>query len=85
MGEARKIAITSADVTVTPTFEMSGSMLAGTARHRLVSIASHLDLKADADRATISAIVDQAERMCFVIDAIENLHTVQRSVTINGT
>jgi len=69
---------------VTPSFEMSGSMLAGTAEHRLVGVETHLDLTTDHDPATVRALVDQAERMCFVMNAIAEPHEIAISTTRNG-
>ncbi len=69
---------------VTPSFIMSGSMKAGTAEHRLESIRTAIDVVSDADPETIAAIVDQAERMCFVLDAIERSHSVERTASHNG-
>lgn len=69
---------------VTPSFVMSGSMLAGTAEHRVESIRTALDVTSDADSETIAAIIDQAERMCFVLDAIERQHGVDRTSAHNG-
>lgn len=63
---------------------MSGSILAGTARHRLDSMATSLEVEADADNQSVAALIDQAERMCFVLDAIESTHEVRRSATANG-
>lgn len=76
--------ITKATMVVTPSFVMSGSMLAGTAEHRLDSIRTALDVASEADGETIASIVDQAERMCFVLDAIERSHGVERTATHNG-
>jgi len=71
-------------MTVTPTFQMSGSILAGTAEHRLTSMTSDLAIEANHDPETIGAIVAQAEKMCFVLDAVEQPHTVARTTTLNG-
>ncbi len=84
VGEARKVEIHGATMIVTPSFVMSGSMLAGTAAHRLESMHTSIDVTSEADPDTIAAIVDQAERMCFVLDAIERSHTVERTATHNG-
>lgn len=67
-----------------PTFETSGSMLAGTAAHRLVSIETTLIVQSGADRVTVQGIVEQAERMCFVLEAIEQPHSVERVTILNG-
>lgn len=64
---------------------MSGSILAGTAEHRLVSMETHLELEADQDSEVIRSVVDQAERMCFVLNSIEQPHEVQRRSTLNGS
>lgn len=69
---------------VTPTFEMSGSMLAGTAAHSLVSLETKLELEADLEPAVVASLVDQAERMCFVMDALARPHHVERTITLNG-
>lgn len=71
-------------MTVTPSFVMSGSILAGTADHRLESIETELDITADADPEKFAAVVDQAERMCFVLDALQRTHSVARTATLNG-
>ena len=71
-------------MTVTPRFVMSGSILAGTAEHRLDSIDTELDVTSDADPDTVAAVVDQAERMCFVLDALERPHSVSRTASLNG-
>ena len=64
---------------------MSGSMLAGTAEHRLDGIGTDLSVTAPGvDADDLAAMVDQAERMCFVLDAIERANPVDRRTTING-
>lgn len=63
---------------------MSGSILAGTAEHRLEAIETSLDITADADAEVIAAAVDQAERMCFVLDALQRTHSVSRAASLNG-
>lgn len=70
---------------MTPSFTMSGSMLAGTAEHRLDRVGTELSITApDADPGTVADLVDQAERMCFVLDALERSHTVERRSSLNG-
>lgn len=71
-------------MTITPTFEMSGSILAGTAEHRLCGLETELAITAEADAEELAAIVDQAERMCFVLDAINRSHPVSARVSVNG-
>jgi len=69
---------------VTPAFEMRGSMLTGTAEHRLVSIATALDVTSPAPATDVAALVEQAERMCFVLDALQRPHQVNRQNRLNG-
>jgi len=71
-------------MTITPSFEMSGSILAGTAEHRLAGIETDLDITADAEPAVLAELVDRAERMCFVLDAINRAHEVNGRVSVNG-
>ena len=71
-------------MTVTPSFVMAGSMLAGTASHRLEGIETELEITADAYAEKIAAAVDQAERMCFVLDALQRTHSVSRTASLNG-
>ncbi len=63
---------------------MSGSILAGTAEHRLDAIETSLEITADAEPEKIAAIVDQAERMCFVLDALQRSHSVSQTASLNG-
>ncbi len=71
-------------MTITPSFEMSGSILAGTAEHRLSGIETDLAITADAEPRVLAELVDQAERMCFVLDAINRAHEVTGRVSVNG-
>lgn len=71
-------------MTITPSFEMSGSILAGSAEHRLVGIETDLAITGDAEPEVLADIVDQAERMCFVLDAINRAHEVTSRVSVNG-
>ena len=63
---------------------MTGSILAGTAEHRLLAMETHLEVEADQDPEVVRSIVAQAERMCFVLDAIERTHEVVRRSSLNG-
>ena len=71
-------------MTVSPTFEATGSMLAGTAQHRLLDIDTALEITSAAPPEDIASLVAQAERMCFVLDAIQRPHEVRRRVMLNG-
>ena len=63
---------------------MAGSIKADTAAHSLAGIETALAVSSDADPDEVAAAVDQAERMCFVLDAIERSHTVHRTTSLNG-
>jgi hypothetical protein len=84
VSEARHIPLDSARLTVSAAYRMAGSIVAGTARHGLEHIATSLELESSAPREDVTALVGQAERMCFVLDAIQRPHEVPRAVTLNG-
>lgn len=84
MSEAHKIELTTVRMTVTPTFETRGSILAGTAEHQLHGIVTDLSITSPASHEEIAALITRAERMCFVMDAIQRPHAIERRVTING-
>lgn len=69
---------------MTPSFVMAGSILADTAAHRLDGIETTLAITAEADEEEVAAAVDQAERMCFVLDAVQRGHAVSRTTSLNG-
>ncbi len=71
-------------MTVTPTFEATGSILAGTARHTLRDMQTRLEIESRAARDDVAKLVETAEQMCFVLDALQRPHTVSRTVTLNG-
>ncbi len=64
---------------------MSGSIRAGTAEHRLEGIRADVTVEAEAPDDEVAALIDQAERMCFVLDALQRPHTVDRTITVNGS
>lgn len=71
-------------MTVTPSFEATGSILADTAQHRLADIEAVLAITSSAPKEEIAAMVATAERMCFVMDALTRPHTVRRTTLLNG-
>jgi hypothetical protein len=85
VSEARHITVDAAELTVTGTFDMHGSILAGTAEHTLHGIRTELRVESPARRDQVAAMVEQAERMCFVLDAIQRPHEVERMAFHNGT
>jgi organic hydroperoxide reductase OsmC/OhrA len=84
VSEARHIELDSVRMTVTPTFEATGSILAGTARHMLSDVQTTLEIESRAPRADVATLVETAEQMCFVMDALQRPHEVARTVMING-
>lgn len=72
---------------VTAEYDMLGSILAGTAEHRVHGIETRLELESPAPAEAVAALVTQAERMCFVLDAVDAVrrpHAVTRRVLHNG-
>ena len=84
MSEQRKIELGRVTVTVTPRFEQTGSIGADDVQSRLADIGTHLELESDADPGEVARLVNTAERMCFMMDAIRNPHPLQASTTLNG-
>ena len=84
MSEAKKVEFDRVAMVVTPRFEQTGSIGAGNASSRFVDVDTKLELESSADEAVVAAIVDQAERMCFMMDVIRNPQTVNASTTLNG-
>ena len=82
--EARKIEIDRVDLVVTPRFEQTGSIGADDVESRLVDVETRLELESSADEAEVARLVDTAERMCFLLDAIREPHSVNASTTLNG-
>lgn len=85
VSEARKIELDRVNVTVTPSFDQTGSIGKDDIQSRLLGVATHLEIDAQADTQKVSTLVATAERMCFLLDAINNTHEVASSVSINGT
>jgi len=84
VSEARKIELDRVNVTVTPSFDQTGSIGRDDIQSRLLGVATHLELECEADDEKVGALIATAERMCFLLDAIRNTHTVESSVSING-
>lgn len=84
MSEAKKVEFERVSLVITPRFEQTGSIGAGNASSRLVDVQTKLELESGADEAVVAAVVAQAEKMCFVLDAIRNPRTVNASVALNG-
>ena len=84
MSEAKKVEFDRVAMVVTPRFEQTGSIGAGGASSRFVDVDTKLELESSADPALVAAIVDQAERMCFMMDVIRNPQTVNASTSLNG-
>ena len=74
----------AARMTVSAGFEMRGSIVAGTSEHRLADVSTALEIESTAGPDAIAQLVGQAERMCFVMDAIQQRHEIRRQTTLNG-
>lgn len=85
VSEARKIELDRVNVTVTPSFEQTGSIGRDDVKSRLLGVATHLEIDSQADTQKVNTMIATAERMCFLLDAIRNTHTVASSVSINGS
>lgn len=84
MSEAKKVEFDRVAMVVTLRFEQTGSLGAGDASSRFVDVDTKLELESSADPSLVATIVDQAERMCFLMDAIRNPQTVNASTSLNG-
>ena len=84
MSEARKIALDRVEMTVTPRFEQTGSIGADDATSRLVDVETRLELDSTAPAEQVTKLVATAERMCFLMDAIRQPHSVTSRVSLNG-
>ena len=84
VSEAKKVEFDRVAMVVTPRFEQTGSIGAGDAASRFIDVDTKLELESSADPARVAAIVDQAERMCFLMDVIRNPQTVNASASLNG-
>ena len=85
VSEARKIELDRVNVTVTPSFDQTGSIGKDDIQSRLLGVTTHLEIDSAADTQKITTLVTTAERMCFLLDAIRNTHAVESSVSINGS
>ena len=84
MSEAKKVEFERVAMRVTPRFEQTGSIGAGNASSRLIDVDTQLELASSADAAVVAAVVAQAERMCFLMDAIRSPRSVNATATLNG-
>jgi organic hydroperoxide reductase OsmC/OhrA len=84
VSEARHVPLDAARMTVSAGFTMQGSIVAGTATHRLAELATTLEIQSTAEQDEITPLVEQAERMCFVMDAVQRPHEIRRRVMLNG-
>jgi organic hydroperoxide reductase OsmC/OhrA len=82
--EARKIELRDVSMRVTPRFEQTGSIMADTARSRLIDVETSLHIDSSAAPETIAKLVATAERMCFLMDSIREPHEVRNSTSLNG-
>lgn len=84
VSEARHIELDDISMRVTPQFSQEGSILADTVESRLLGIDTELEIKTSAPRDVVSKLVATAERMCFMMDVVQNPHSYQSTVLVNG-
>ena len=84
VSEARHIELDEIAMSVSPRFSQEGSILADTVQSRLLSIDTSLEITTSAPRDVVSKLVATAERMCFMMDAVQEPHEMRTQVTING-
>jgi len=72
-------------MTVTPSFEQTGSIRGDDIQSRLLDVKTNLELESSASTQDIAGLVATAERMCFMMDAIRNTHPVTSTVSLNGS
>ena len=71
-------------MTVTPRFVQTGSIGADDIQSQLSDVETKLELESSADEREVARLVETAERMCFMMDAIRNAHPLTSSVSLNG-
>ena len=59
-------------------------MLADTVTSRLVGIDTAVEITTAAPREEVQKLIQTAERMCFVLDAVRAPHEVHARTTVNG-
>ena len=84
MSEARHIELDHVVVTVSPWFTQQGSIIADTATSRLLDMETAVEITTAAPREDVAKLLETAERMCFLINAVREAHTVRRHATVNG-
>jgi hypothetical protein len=84
VSEARHIALDQIAMTVSPRFTQEGSILSDTVQSRLIDIDTSLEITTSAPREDVARLIATAERMCFMMDAVREPHTVRARVTVNG-
>ncbi len=84
MSEARHIELERVVVTVSPWFTQEGSIIADTATSRLLDMETAIETTTAATREDVANLLETAERMCFVLNAVREPHTVRRRASVNG-
>ncbi len=84
MSEARHIELDQVAVTVSPSFTQEGSIIADTAVSRLLDMETAVEITTAAAREDVARLLETAERMCFVLNAVHEPHTVRRRAMVNG-
>ena len=71
-------------MTVTPSFEQRGSIGADDIESKLLGVETTLAIEAGAPPEDVARLVRTAERMCFLMDAIRQPHSLEQRTLLNG-
>jgi hypothetical protein len=71
-------------VTVAPWFAQDGSIIADTATSQLLDLETAVEIATAAPRDEVAKLLETAERMCFVLNAVREPHAIRRRATVNG-
>jgi uncharacterized OsmC-like protein len=83
-GEMMKVELRNPKVTVKSKFRTDGSVLKGTIQAMPVDFQIKFEVESDAPPERVAACIDNAERGCYVIQAVVNPIPVAREVLLNG-
>jgi uncharacterized OsmC-like protein len=83
-GEMMKVDLRNCRVTVKSKFRTDGSVLKGTVQAMPFDFQIKFEVESDDPTERVAACIDNAERGCFVMQAIVNPIPVAREVLLNG-
>ena len=80
----RRLALDQVAVTVSPWFTQEGAILADTIQSRLSAIDTAVEIRTAAPREDVARLIQTAERMCFMLDAVREPHSMRTRAIVNG-